>query len=123
PLVGPHEHPPPFPTRRSSDLLGLAARVSYSYDDTYLAEFNAGYNGSENFAEGNRFGFFPSFALGYVVSNESFWKPISSVVNLFKLRGSWGLVGNDNVGGARFAYLPPINLGGQGFNTGNDQNY
>src|SRR5699024_10235850 len=103
--------------------LGLAARVSYSYDDTYLAEFNAGYNGSENFAEGNRFGFFPSFALGYVVSNESFWKPISSVVNLFKLRGSWGLVGNDNVGGARFAYLPQMNLCGQVFTTGKDQNY
>lgn len=103
--------------------MGFAGRLSYSYDDTYLAEFNFGYNGSENFAEGNRFGFFPSAALGYVVSNENFWEPLLSAVSLFKLRGSWGLVGNDEIGGQRFVYLSDINLNGQGFTTGRDQNY
>src|SRR5699024_2503623 len=86
--------------------LGLAARVSYSYDDTYLAEFNAGYNGSENFAEENLFGYFPAIVFCYVVSNESFLKPIPAVVNLFTLRGSLGLVSNDNVGEASLANLP-----------------
>ena len=60
-----------------------------------MAEFNAGYNGSENFRPGNRYGFFPAGSLGWVVSEESFFQPIKSVVNYLKLRASVGMVGND----------------------------
>ena len=83
---------------------GIAARLSYAYDDRYLAEVNFGYNGSENFAKNNRFGFFPSIALGYNISQEKFWEPISNVISHFKLRGSYGLVGNDGIN-ERYAYL------------------
>lgn len=103
--------------------MGYAGRLRYAYANTYLAELNFGYNGSENFADGHKFGFFPSASVGYVVSNENFWAPLSSVVSLFKVRGSWGLVGNDEIGGQRFVYLSDINLYGQGFTTGRDQNY
>ncbi|RZK58114.1 MAG: TonB-dependent receptor [Pedobacter sp.] len=102
---------------------GFAGRATYSYDNKYLAEFNFGYNGSENFAEGKRFGFFPSAALGYVLSNEKFFEPWSNTVNLLKFRGSWGLVGNDQIGSDRFVYLSDINLTGSTFRTGIDQNY
>src|SRR5699024_10827892 len=88
-----------------------------------MGEFNFGYNGSENFAAGNRFGFFPSAAVGYVVSNEKFWEPLAPVVDLFKLRGSWGLVGNADIGGQRFVYLSDIDLNGQEFTTGRNQDY
>lgn len=102
---------------------GFAGRATYSFDDRYLAEFNFGYNGSENFAEGKRYGFFPSAALGYVISNEGFWEPYKDAISMFKLRGSWGKVGNDQIGGARFVYLSDINLTGQGFTTGVNQDY
>lgn len=88
---------------------GIAARLSYAYDDRYLAEVNFGYNGSENFAKNNRFGFFPSIALGYNISQEKFWEPISNVISHFKLRGSYGLVGNDGIN-ERYAYLEDIVL-------------
>ena len=74
---------------------GLAGRVTYGFDKRYLIEANFGYNGSENFAPGKRFGFFPSIAGGWVISNEPFWKGIKDKVNLFKVRASYGLVGND----------------------------
>lgn len=74
---------------------GVAGRVSYSYDGRYYIEGNFGYNGSENFAKGHRFGFFPSIAVGYNISNEKFWQPIKPVISNLKIRGSWGLVGND----------------------------
>lgn len=102
---------------------GFAGRATYAYDNRYMLEANFGYNGSENFAEGKRFGFFPSVAAGYVVSNEKFWQPLANTFKLFKLRGSWGLVGNDQIGGARFVYLSDINLGGQGYTTGINQDY
>lgn len=102
---------------------GFAGRTTYSYDNKYLAEFNFGYNGSENFAEGKRFGFFPSGAVGYVVSNEKFFESLSKTVNLLKFRASWGLVGNDQIGSDRFVYLSDINLAGTSFTTGIDQNY
>lgn len=108
-----------LPRRRQ----GLAGRLTYGFDNKYLAEFNFGYNGSENFAKGKRFGFFPSVAVGYVLSNESFLKPISEIVNLFKLRASWGKVGNDQIAGARFLYMSDLNLTGQGYTTGLDMNY
>ncbi|MFO8000193.1 MAG: TonB-dependent receptor [Marinilabilia sp.] len=100
---------------------GLAGRFTYSYNDRYLIEANFGYNGSENFAENKRFGFFPSLSLGYVMSNENFWT--SDVVSLLKLRGSWGEVGNDQIGGQRFVYLSDIDLSGTGYTTGRDMNY
>ncbi len=91
---------------------GLAGRVTYNYNNTYFAEFNAGYNGSENFPKGNRMGFFPSFSVGYLISNEEFWK-IHFIDNL-KLRGSYGQAGNDNVNGQRFLYLTTVNTAGAG---------
>lgn len=90
---------------------GFAGRASYAYDGKYLAEVNFGYNGSENFAANNRFGFFPSFALGYNISEEQYWEKIRPYVSKLKIRGSWGLVGNDNTGAGRFAYLNDLALG------------
>jgi len=99
---------------------GIAGRVTYNYDNRYFFEFNAGYNGSENFSPGKRFGFFPSVALGYLVSEEPWWGKMKNVVDMFKIRGSWGLVGNDQIGGnRRFIYLGTItNSGSAYFGTG-----
>lgn len=97
---------------------GMAARISYAYDNRYLFEVNAGYNGSENFAKGHRWGFFPSFALGYNISEEKFFEPLKKQVQQLKIRGSWGLVGNDHIEGERFIYMPSINLTGRGYTTG-----
>jgi TonB-linked SusC/RagA family outer membrane protein len=74
---------------------GLVGRVTYSYDEKYLAEFNAGYNGSENFRKGKRFGFFPSFALGWRITQENFMKNTEDWLNNLKIRASYGEVGND----------------------------
>jgi TonB-linked SusC/RagA family outer membrane protein len=101
---------------------GYAGRVTYGYKSIYLAEANFGYNGSENFADGHRFGFFPSFGGGYVISNESYFSSIKETVNLLKLRANWGKVGNDQIGGARFPYLSNIDLGGRNYTTGVEQN-
>ena len=88
---------------------GIAGRVTYGYADRYFIEANFGYNGSENFAPGHRFGFFPSVALGYMISNEKFWQPISKVVDQLKIRGSYGKVGNDEIGGGRrFIYMSTL---------------
>lgn len=99
-----------LPTRN----LGLAGRFTYGFSDRYFAEFNFGYNGSERFDKNHRWGFFPSGGLGWVVSNEKFWKdkPISKIINMFKLKGSYGLVGNDNISddGERFFYLSEVNM-------------
>ena len=86
--------------------VGIVGRVTYDYKNRYMAEFNIGYNGSENFAPDKRFGTFPAFSAGWIVSDETFFKPIIKVVNFMKLRGSIGLVGNDKVGGDRFMYTP-----------------
>lgn len=103
--------------------MGFAARVSYDFDRRYMIEFNAGYNGSENFAKGHRWGFFPSAAVGWNVSQEKFWEPVSTVVSNFKLRGSYGLVGNDQIGGARYIYLADVSLqGSPAFSTGYGNN-
>ena len=98
---------------------GLAGRVTYGFDKRYLFEANFGYNGSENFAAGKRFGFFPSVAVGWVISNEPFWKGIKEQVNLFKLRASYGLVGNDVISkdyADRFPYLTTVDMG-QGYDV------
>lgn len=104
---------------------GIAGRVTYGYANRYMAEFNFGYNGSENFAKGHRFGFFPSVALGYNISEEAFWEPLKPVVSHLKIRGSWGKVGNDQTNDARFLYLADINLQSDDakYTTGVDQNY
>lgn len=102
---------------------GIAGRLSYTFDRRYVGEFNFGYNGSENFAKGHRFGFFPSLALGWIVSEEKFMSRWSSWLTLLKLKGSMGLVGNDNIGGRRFAYVTTINTGASGYNWGYSGDY
>ena len=84
---------------------GVVGRVTYDYEGRYLAEFNIGYNGTENFAEGRRFGWFPSFSLGWVPTDEKFF-PKNDILTFLKFRGSYGVVGNDKVGGDRFLYVP-----------------
>ena len=101
---------------------GLAGRITYGYGNRYLFEANFGYNGSENFAKGKRFGFFPSVALGYVFSEENYWDPLKNVVSYFKIRGSYGLVGNDS-DRTRFMYMSDISLSGAGYTTGADGQY
>lgn len=98
---------------------GLAARLTYSYDDRYFAEFNFGYNGSENFAPGHRFGFFPAGAVGWLISEENFWSPIKGVVDMLKFKASYGLVGNDDIDSSRrFIYRETIAQGSAGYNFG-----
>ena len=86
--------------------VGLVGRVTYDYKSRYMAEFNIGYNGSENFHPDRRFGTFPAGSVGWIISEEKFFKPISKIVTFLKLRASWGLVGNDRIGGNRFMYMP-----------------
>ena len=100
---------------------GIAGRLSYTYDRRYVAEFNFGFNGSENFAKGQRFGFFPSLAVGWLLSEEHFMEPYKLVLSKFKIRGSVGSVGNDDIGGnRRFAYLTTVHTGANGYNFGYD---
>ena len=88
---------------------GLAGRVTYDFDNRYFIEGNFGYNGSENFASGHRVGFFPSGAIGWYVSNERFFQPLTDVVSKLKLKASIGQVGNDKIGGdVRFIYLGTV---------------
>lgn len=92
---------------------GLAGRLTYNYAQRYLMEATFGYNGSENFMKGHRFGFFPAIALGWTISNESFFKPLKDVVSNLKLRGTYGIVGNDALS-TRFPYITEISLTGAG---------
>ena len=87
------------------NYLGLVSRLSYNYRGKYLAEVNMGYNGSENFAVGRQFGFFPAFSVGYIVSQEKFF-PKSDAFNYLKLRASYGEVGNDKLAPFRFLFQP-----------------
>ena len=102
--------------------VGLVGRVTYDYATKYLLDFNIGRNGSENFAPGKRYGTFPSISVGWIPSMETWWEPIKNVVSYLKLRGSWGMVGNDNTNGARFLYLPGAWQFYQGSTTVNPQN-
>ena len=86
--------------------VGLVGRITYDYKHRYMVDVNMGYNGSENFAKGHRYGLFPSASVGWTVSEENFWKPIKPVFSYLKLRASVGTVGNDNCQGYRFLYLP-----------------
>ena len=102
--------------------VGLVGRVTYDYDTKYLLDFNIGRNGSENFAPGKRYGTFPSISMGWIPSMESWWQPVSKVISYLKLRGSYGIVGNDNTNGARFLYLPGAWQFYTGSTTVNPQN-
>ncbi len=100
---------------------GVAARATYGYDNRYLFEANLGYNGSENFAKNHRWGFFPSVAVGYNISREKFFEPLINTISNLKIRVSYGLVGNDQIGSDRFVYLSDIDLGGSdSYKTGYD---
>jgi len=103
---------------------GVAGRANYVYKGRYLSEFNFGYDGSENFAKGHRWGFFPSIGLGYIVSEEPWWKSskIGNVITNLKVRGSWGEVGNAD-SSTRFMYLSSISLNKKGYTTGMTGNY
>ena len=101
--------------------VGLVGRVTYDYATKYLVDLNIGYNGSENFAPGKRYGVFPSVSLGWIASEEEWWKPIKRWFGYFKIRGSYGLVGNDSTNGARFLYLPGAWQFYQGATTVNPQ--
>jgi TonB-linked SusC/RagA family outer membrane protein len=100
----------------------IAGRLSYAYASKYLLELNFGYNGSEGFAKGHRWGFFPAAAIGYNISEEKFWEPLRDKISNLKLRASWGKVGNDQ-GSERFMYLADITLQSLGYTTGVEQNY
>lgn len=102
---------------------GILGRTSYAYDNKYLAEIDFGYNGSENFAPGHRFGFFPAVSAGWIVSDENFIKNDNAFkfISLFKLRGSYGLVGNDQ-GQTRFLYLSTWSTSGYGYTFGQNDN-
>lgn len=101
---------------------GLAARATYAFKDTYFAEVNLGYNGSENFARGHRFGFFPAVAVGWMMSNEKWFQPATKVIDMLKLKASYGKVGNDDIGGQRrWVYESNIVNSGS-WNYGSDGN-
>ena len=99
---------------------GLVGRFTYDYGGKYLAEFNFGFNGSENFPKGDQYGFFPAVSVGWVASKEKFWQSVMPGV-YFKIRASYGLVGNDEVGGDRFLFLSMINTNASGTLFGESQ--
>ena len=104
---------------------GLAARLVYAYDDRYIAEFDAGYNGSEQFAPGHRYGFFPSISGAWNIYNEQFFKKssLAKTIDKLKLRLSYGVVGNDKLGGDRFLYLDNIVRTGSGYSESIQNNH
>ena len=104
---------------------GIAGRLSATYDNRYVAEFNFGYNGSENFAKGKRFGFFPSVAIGWLLSEEPFMEKLKPIFHKIKFRASIGQAGDDNIGGRRFAYLGTLFTNEQGYiwGTNGQRNY
>jgi len=97
---------------------GLAGRFSTTFDNRYVAEFNFGYNGSENFSKGKRFGFFPSFAIGWLLSEEPFMESMKPIFHKIKFRASIGQAGDDNIGGRRFAYLGTLYTDQEGYRWG-----
>jgi TonB-linked SusC/RagA family outer membrane protein len=111
--------------------LGLAGRITYGYSSRYFFEANFGYNGSERFAKNERFGFFPSAGVGWIVTNESFMEPLSGFLTKLKLKATYGLVGNDDIGDSRirFFYLSNVDIQNKdrryslGYNWGNHAPY
>ncbi|MBO9730902.1 MAG: TonB-dependent receptor [Chitinophaga sp.] len=92
--------------------MGISGRATYAYDKRYYTEINFGYNGSERFDRHHRFGFFPSVGLAWTVSNEHFFESLKSVVSNMRLRGTYGIIGNDAIGSPqdRFFYLSNVNM-------------
>jgi TonB-linked SusC/RagA family outer membrane protein len=108
--------------------LGLSGRLTYGYTNRYFIEANFGYNGSERFAESERFGFFPSIGGGWILTNEKFMEPFKKTLSLFKLKATYGLVGNDAIGdlNTRFFYLANVNVDagtGSGYTLGERFSY
>lgn len=106
---------------------GVSGRVTYGYNNTYFVEGNFGYTGSENFAPGHKYGFFPSIGIGYQLSNEAFFDRFRNTVTLLKIRASKGLAGNDQISNTRFPYTSVVNLnnsgnGGNGYTFGQSFN-
>lgn len=103
--------------------MGISGRTTYAYDERYFVELNFGYNGSEKFSKQNRYGFFPSAGLGWVVSNEKFFsQTLKDIISNLKFKATYGLVGNDAISSNRFYYLSSVNLndGGKGHVWGED---
>lgn len=96
----------------------VVARASYGFDSRYMLEASFGVTGSENFAKGYRFGIFPAVGAAWYISNEKFMKGAEEVINKLKLRASYGLTGNDDVGSSRFLYRASMNQGAPGYNLG-----
>jgi len=91
----------------------VAGRATYSYLSRYFLEFNFGYNGTERFSADHRFGFFPTIGASWIVSDEKFWENnLADIIQRFKLRASYGTVGNDDIGSQRFYYISNVNLNG-----------
>jgi TonB-linked SusC/RagA family outer membrane protein len=105
--------------------LGVSGRLAYNYDSRYFTEFNFGYNGSERFAQKHRWGFFPSVGLAWMLSNEQFFESLKPVVSQFKLKGTYGIVGNDAIGSNndRFYYLEQVSWTNRLVNWGTNMNY
>jgi TonB-linked SusC/RagA family outer membrane protein len=99
--------------------LGLSGRATYNSDSRYFLEFNFGYNGSERFSEEHRWGFFPSVGLAWMLSNEKFFEPLTGVFSSVKLKGTYGLVGNDQIGSStdRFYYLSEVSINPNSFDA------
>lgn len=118
-----NQHKKYYPTQYvylPTAYVGLVGRVTYDYKSRYMAEFNIGYNGSENFAPDKRFGTFPAFSLGYIMSEEDFMKN-QKVFDFLKFRASVGLVGNDNMNNNRYLYLPDgYDVDKEGYYNGSD---
>lgn len=97
-------------------MVSYFGRLSWNYKETYMATATLRCDGSSRFARGHRFGWFPSVSAGWVMSNEKWWKPVSKVVDYFKLRGSWGQVGNQNIG--NYMYTAPVSFNNVYYNFG-----
>ena len=101
--------------------IGLVGRATYNFNTRYMVDANIGYNGSENFAKGKRFGVFPAASIGWIVSEEKFMQSLKPILSYLKVRASYGIVGSDrSADGARFLYLPDVyhsNSGGYNFGT------
>ncbi|HEX8315254.1 MAG TPA: SusC/RagA family TonB-linked outer membrane protein, partial [Flavisolibacter sp.] len=102
-----------------TNFQGLSTRVGYDYRQKYLVEFNLGYNGSDRFESAKRFGFFPAVSVGWNLAEETFFKNAVPFVNLFKLKGSYGIVGSDDVGNFSYAYRQEYLLNSAGWNNSN----
>lgn len=106
--------------------LGLSGRATYGFDKRYFIELNFGYNGSERFSANHRWGFFPSAGFGWMVSNEPYWgENLGRIITKLKVKGTYGLVGNDAIGSSRFLYLSEVNMNDsdKGATFGRDNGY